>query len=229
MLRIGHRGAAFHRPENTMSSFRRALELGVDMIELDVRKSRCGELMVIHDETVDRTTDGTGKVSEMDLAEISRLDAGSGERVPLLRDVMEVFAGRVSLDIEMKGTRIAEPVHSILAEMFDAGSWKEEDVIVTTFHPGELFDLNELLPSVRKGFIFEDHPDMGIDFASGLGAWSVVPRFDLVDEGFVESARSLDLKVLVWTVNDVRDVRKMERMGVDGIVTDDPGLFLAGG
>ncbi|MEM3426627.1 MAG: glycerophosphodiester phosphodiesterase family protein, partial [Thermoproteota archaeon] len=100
VLKIGHRGARFYEPENTLRSFRKALELGVDAVELDVRRTRDGELVVIHDAEVDRTTNGKGLVRELTLEEIRRLDAGKGEKIPTLEEALDFLDGRVKILIE---------------------------------------------------------------------------------------------------------------------------------
>jgi len=112
VLRIGHRGAAGHAPENTLASFRKAIELGLDMTELDVHVCASGELVVIHDENVDRTTNSKGWVSKLSLTELKRLDAGAGETVPTLAEVLDLLKDRIMLNIELKGLGTAEPVYS---------------------------------------------------------------------------------------------------------------------
>ena len=103
VVKVGHRGAAGHEPENTLRSFRKALDLGADMVELDVHLCGTGELVVIHDETVDRTTDGSGSVRDMPFHELRGLDAGKGERIPTLREVLDLLEGRAGVNIELKG------------------------------------------------------------------------------------------------------------------------------
>ncbi|MBN1389040.1 MAG: glycerophosphodiester phosphodiesterase [Candidatus Thermoplasmatota archaeon] len=225
MLRIGHRGAAAHGPENTLGTFRKAVELGVDMIEFDVRLCGTGEVVVIHDETVDRTTDGSGRVSDLDLDELRVLDAGAGERIPLLSEVLEEFRGRVGLNIELKGQGSALAVAELLRGHMNEWPLKEEGLIISSFQPTELFELKEVLEGALIGFLFEDHPLMGMDFAGELGAVYVLPRHDLVDGDMMETARGNGLKVIVWTVNEEASILRMRGLGVDGIITDRPELF----
>ncbi|MGA1819881.1 MAG: glycerophosphodiester phosphodiesterase [Thermoplasmatota archaeon] len=225
MLRIGHRGAAFHEPENTMRSFRRAVELGADMIELDVRLCGSGEIVILHDETVDRTTNGSGKVSDLSLRELKGLDAGSGERVPLLTEVLDEFRGKAGIDIELKGPGTAGPVSHLLAGYFQRGTWRPWDIILSSFKPEELFEAGELLVGVPLGFLFEDHPSMGSGFALEIGARYVLPRKDLVDGELVDIAGSAGLEVIAWTVNDRAEVRRLLDLEVHGIITDRPEIL----
>jgi glycerophosphoryl diester phosphodiesterase len=225
LLRIGHRGAAAHSPENTLRSFKTAIELGVDMVELDVRLCRTGEVFVIHDDTVDRTTDGSGSVEDMGLEEMISLDAGSGERVPLLHDVIVLVGGRTGLNIELKARGTAGPVAELLSQFIAKGTHRKEDFIVSSFDPVEILRFRDLNLGIPMGFIFEDHSIMGVEFASELGAWSVHPRSDLIDEKIVGMARSKGLKVIAWTVNDEHELRRMTLLDIDGVITDRPEIF----
>ncbi len=114
VLRIGHRGAAGHAPENTLDSFRKAVELECDMTELDVHVCASGEVVVIHDETLDRTTDGKGQVSDHKLSELKQLDAGNGEEIPTLAEVLMLLKDKVMLNIELKGLGTAKPVYDLV-------------------------------------------------------------------------------------------------------------------
>ena len=116
VLRIGHRGAAGHAPENTLLSLNKAMELGCDMTEIDVHICASGEVVVIHDDVVDRTTDGTGAVSELSLDELKSLDAGKGEKISTLNKVLSSLKGRISLNIEFKGEGTPEPVFGIVKD-----------------------------------------------------------------------------------------------------------------
>lgn len=218
VLLIGHRGAAGHCPENTLISFRRALDLGCDMVELDVRLCRSGELVVIHDDTVDRTTDGEGKVADLDLTEIKDLDAGKGQKVPTLEEVLDLVKGGCSTNIELKGPDTAGPVGRILAER----GIGPEDVLISSFMPTELYDIHSSFPGFRVGYLIDADPSGAEDFVKELGGYSVHPRFDLISDHHIGACHDLGLKVFVWTVNKKEDMRRMVRLGVDGIITDHP-------
>jgi len=225
MLVIGHRGAASHEPENTLRSFRRALELGADMLEFDVRVCGSGEVVIIHDESVDRTTDGSGWVSEMGLNELRKLDAGFGERIPLLREVLEEFGGKIGLDIELKGPETAGPVSELISRFIDQGKWRPGGLMISSFRPEELLKASELIDGVQLGFLFEDHPAMGVGFARELGAAYVLPRNDLVDFEMMEMAANARSRVIAWTVNTRTEVERLTDLGVHGIITDSPEMI----
>jgi glycerophosphoryl diester phosphodiesterase len=207
-------------------SFERAVKMGVDMIELDVHVCSSGELVVIHDDTVNRTTDGTGRISDMALGELRALDAGNGQRIPLLKEVLDRFQGRTALNIELKGKGTALPVWESLDEELKEGRWIAGDLLVSSFRPDELFEFSEVSEGIRTGYIFEDHPDMGLEFAGGAGAWSIHPKVDLVDGELISRARSKHLKILVWTVNDRTSFQDMVSLGIDGVFTDRPDVCI---
>jgi glycerophosphoryl diester phosphodiesterase len=217
-------GAAALAPENTMMSFRKAMALKVDMIELDVHVCSTGEIVVIHDETVDRTTNGSGAVSDLSLSEIMELDAGLGEKISTLDGVMDNFFGKVGINIELKGKGSSRPVGKILEKYLVNMGPKHVDLLVSSFKPDELLDLSDMGQDIPMGFVLEDHVEMGLEFASEIGAWSVHPRKDLLDVQLMNEVRSRGLKVLTWTVNDQNWLNKVTTLGVDGIFTDDPEL-----
>lgn len=226
MLVVGHRGAPLNGPENTILSFRKAVDMGADMLEMDVHVCASGELVVIHDRIVDRTTDGTGEVSKLDLSEIKELDGGSGESIPILDEVIAEFSGRVGFNIELKGKGTAEPLRDLLMKWIGKGSISPNDILISSFRPDEIFDIRSHAGEMKFGYIFEARPYMGMEFAHEVGAWSIHPRHDLIDEKLIEKARELSLKVITWTVNDEVDMKWLMKLGVDGIITDRPG-FLA--
>jgi glycerophosphoryl diester phosphodiesterase len=195
------------------------------MIEMDVHLCSSGELIVIHDETVDRTTNGTGEVMNFALSEIRELDAGMGEKLPTLDEVLSHFSGRIGFNIELKGAGTA----NALLKLLDDGSakWGVEpgDMLISSFRPGELFDIRSVSSEMKLGYIFEAHPQMGMEFAHEIGAWSIHPRLDLVDKELIDRARELDLRVIVWTVNDELDMKWMVNLGIDGVITDRPAMM----
>ncbi len=135
MLRIGHRGACGYEPENTLRSFNRALQLRVDMVELDVHVCRSGEIVVIHDSKVDRTTGGTGYVADKTLDELRTLDAGKGEKIPTLQEVLTLVNRKVKVNIELKGTGTAKPVFQLLEKHVRELGWSYGDFLISSFKP----------------------------------------------------------------------------------------------
>jgi glycerophosphoryl diester phosphodiesterase len=224
VLVIGHRGAAAHAPENTLPSFRRAMELGADMVELDVHLSSDGELVVIHDDTLDRTTNGNGLVSSKTLKELRDLDAGGGERIPTLGEVVSLVGGRCGLDIELKGASTAGPVASLLMEVIGEGAFREQGLLITSFNPLELLDLGPLLPDVRRGILVEGVPDGVVEVAGMLSVNTIGPDHRFMTEGLVRECLRSGFEVHAWTVNDIERARALAAWGVGAIITDRPEL-----
>ncbi|TRO48794.1 glycerophosphodiester phosphodiesterase [Candidatus Bathyarchaeota archaeon] len=220
VVKVGHRGAAGHEPENTLRSFRRAMELGADMVELDVQLCGSGELVVIHDGTVDRTTDGTGEVAGMTLGELRALDAGMGERIPTLREVIDLAAGRIGINIELKGPGTAEPALRHIEAALDEG-WEIADFHASSFRLEELTAIREFSGEVRTGVLYA--LDSGVmEYAERIGAYSLNPHHRAINPDLVSEAHRRGLKVYAWTVNDPADIARMKGLGVDGIISDYP-------
>ncbi len=228
MICIGHRGAAGHEPENTLRSLRKALELGAPWVEIDVRASS-GELLVLHDRRLARTTNGTGTIDRRPLEYIRRLDAGRGERVPFLREVLELLGpSGVGLNIELKGRRTAEPVLKLLRPELEAGRWSPERLLLSSFSRRELFDWRELDGTLRLGLLIGKPSRRALETAGMLTAWAVGCSLRHVSPEFVRAAHDSGLKVLVYTVNRPRDFALMHRIGADGVFSDFPDRCLGG-
>lgn len=221
---IAHRGASGLAPENTLKAIALALDLGVGAIELDVQQAD-GELWVFHDRRLERCTDGHGVLSHRSRDYLASLDAGGGERIPTLWQVMSLIAGRCELHIELKGTGTAEPVAALTrraeAELgFTPAHW-----VVSSFHHPELIRFKVLRPEIRTGALTASLPLHGARFAEELGAWSLNCDVDFVDAGLVADAHRRGLKILVYTVDEVSDGDALAAMGVDGIFTNRPDRF----
>lgn len=233
-LVIGHRGAAGHEPENTLRSFRRALELGADGLELDVRLSADGELVVFHDAALQRVTDGRGPLVRCTLAQLRACDAGKGERIPTLREVFELVDRRALINIELKARGTARPVEALIGEFIAQRGWAPEHFLVSSFLRGELALLRD--PRVRRGVLFT-RPGIGwTTLARRLDAWSVHPRARWTGARFVRAAQQRGWRVIPFTVNDPAELARLRLIGVDGVFTDFPdrvraatGLFARGG
>ncbi len=217
---VGHRGAAGLEPENTLRSVRRAIELGVDAVEVDVRLTRDGYPVVMHDETVDRTTDGSGRVDEMTLEEVRSLDAGGGERVPLLEEVLETVKGRVFLYVELKVPGAAGPAARLVEE---AGM--VDEVLFISFLDEALEAVAGALPGCHRGLIYFRPPGRILD-ARKMGAEAVLPYYRLATPRAVGFARRLGLHVTAWTVDDPGLALELWGRGVDAVATNRPDLIV---
>ena len=222
MLKIGHRGAMGYAPENTLGSFARALELGVDGIELDVHVCKSGEVVVIHDERVDRTTDGKGQVKEMTLQELKGLDAGGGERILTLNEVLDFVDRRAFIDIELKAEGIGNSVADIMRKYIQEHGWKNRDFMISSFDHHELKRCHDVLPDIPFGPILAAKPLDYARMAQDMEAEAIMPFFEFLDKNFVQDAHRRGLKVITWTVNRFDDLKKVLDMGVDGIISNFP-------
>jgi glycerophosphoryl diester phosphodiesterase len=219
MLKVGHRGARAYEPENTIRSFRKALEIGVDAIELDVRRTKDGEIVVIHDADVKRTTNGEGFVSELTLEEIKRFGAEKDEKIPTLREALDFLDRIVLTFIELKEAGFEEQVVSLVKEM-----GLIHDVVIVSFLEDALKRVKEINPEVETGLIYARHKNP-LKAALELKAKWLLGFYKFVHTGNVEKAHENGLKVVVWTVNDHNEAIEMARKGVDGIASDKPDIL----
>ncbi len=226
MLYIAHRGGAALGPENTLAAMRQALARNVSWIEIDVYAVE-GEVVVFHDPRLERTTDGSGRIVDCPLAYLRTLDAGGGERIPLLAEVIALVAGRACLNIELKGPHSAEPTLAVLQRHVAAGAGEWDDFLVSSFDQRQLALLRQRQPQLPLGVLLAG-PTLhyGQDCAA-LGARSVHVALDYVDRSFVADAHAHGLQVLVYTVDAGDDMERMAAMGVDGIFCDRPPRQMA--
>lgn len=221
-LKIGHRGAMGYAPENTLKSFKKGLELNVDAVELDVYVCKSGELVVIHDDKVDRTTNGHGYVIEKTLAELRSLDAGQWEKIPLLTEVFDLVNRQAKINIELKGTGTAAPVAKLIEEYVANKNWKYEDFVVSSFNHYELLVFNKLIPQIAIGALITGIPIGYAEFAEKVNATSVNLNIEFINQEFVDDAHQRGLKVFVFTGNDQDDIKRMKQLGVDGMFSNFP-------
>lgn len=224
LLCIGHRGAMGHAPENTLLSIRKALELGVLCMELDVYHVD-GHIVVFHDDRLERTTDGTGYICEKSFAYLRSLDAGEGQQIPTLEEACDVIDSQVCLNIELKGAEMAAPVARLITKLVDDG-WDKEKFLVSSFHHQALLEMKRMHPDIKLGALIRGIPVDGARFAEDLGAFSVHPALDFVNQHFVDDAHVRGLKVFVYGVDHPEDIAKMYRLGVDGVFTGFPERVL---
>ncbi|HIG94968.1 MAG TPA: glycerophosphodiester phosphodiesterase [Nanoarchaeota archaeon] len=221
-MKIGHRGAMGYAPENTLKSFKKALELNVDAVELDIYVCKSGELVVIHDDKVNRTTNGKGYVVEKTFEELSTLDAGEGEKIPKLSEVLDLIDRKVKVNIELKGVKTAKPVHELIEKYVKNKGWEYDDFLISSFNHYELKKFRKLNPKIKIGALISGIPIGFSKFAKMLNVDSVNLCFEFINQEFVDDAHNRNLKVYVWTVNDSDDIERMKTFGVDGIFSNFP-------
>ncbi|MBU1130770.1 glycerophosphodiester phosphodiesterase [Patescibacteria group bacterium] len=218
MLKIGHRGACGYEPENTLKSFQKALSLGVDMIEFDVHKIKSGELVIIHDDYVDRTTNGRGLVADYDLESLRKLDAGRGEKIPTLDEALDLIIGKGRVNTEIKGVDVAEDLIKIIKQrnIFD-------QLIVSSFNYGQLLIIKNLEPRIPLAILSEEFRLAPcLELCQQLGAKDLNVNLAYVDKEYVDTIHRAGLRINVYTVNDPVDILRMKEYGVDGIFSNYP-------
>ncbi len=211
-----------YEPENTIKSFKKALKLNVDIIELDVHVCKSGELIVIHDEKVNRTTNRKGLVSEKTLSELKKLDAGKGEKIPTLSEVLDIIDRKAKINIELKGPKTAKPVHELIKNFTKNKGWNNSDFIVSSFYPKELIKFHKLNPKIKAGFLIQRKPNLYMKLIKKAGASSMNVSMKFVNKELIKDAHNIGLKVYVWTVNNPKDIERMKKLGVDGIFSNFP-------
>ena len=220
ILCIGHRGAMGHEPENTLLSVEKALYLGANCIEIDVQYVD-NHLMVFHDERLERTTNGNGFISSKGFEYLRSLDAGKGQRIPILEEILDTVDMKAGVNIELKGVGTAQPVAESIAR-YRAKGWSDNLILVSSFDRRELIKVRELDGSILLGVLFNGFPGDNVDFAKQIRAHSLHPSRKYVDRRFVESAHEMGFRVYVFTVDRPGHIERMKEMVVDGVFTNYP-------
>ncbi len=228
-LVIAHRGGRKWAPENTLAAFGKSVEAHVDGVELDIHRCKTGELIVIHDETVNRTTNGSGYVKDKTLAELKALDAGSwyapefkNERLPLLSEVLDLVDGKAIVNVEIKNATVQYPgIDDALVELLSHYKYPDK-IIVISFDHTILQSLHKKAPQYKIGFLDAAIPADIAKYAGSIGATGWNPDYEEAREDEVKLAQEAGLEVFPWTVNKPEDWAHLERIHVDGIITDDP-------
>ncbi|PIF01050.1 MAG: glycerophosphodiester phosphodiesterase [Maribacter sp.] len=221
-LVIGHRGAMGHEMENTVASVRKALELGVDMIEIDVFKIKSGEIVVFHDETVDRLTDLSGKIEDYDIFYVKKMMLEGNHPIPLLQDVMDVLDDDVRLNIELKGAGTADRVNMIVNVFMGRRGWDLDKFIISSFNWDELKSMRKFNKDIPIAVLTDDDPVDAIAVAKELNAEAINPDFKDLDLDSVRKIKDAGFKIYTWTVNEPGDIDLVRSLGVDGIITNYP-------
>lgn len=231
---FGHRGAKAYAPMNTIPAFELAYEQGAVGIELDVHRSKDGHPVIVHNFTVDETTDGAGTVTEMTLAELKSLDAGSwfsdeftGVQIPTLDEVFEAVGQKLLVNVEIKFDDLeTDGVEQVVADSIRRHNMMER-VIVSSFNPYTLQRFHEIMPEVMIGFLYQ--ANMKIDTASVMEGYphdARHPYHEMIDEAYMTWAKENDYYVNTWTVNDPTRATELQNLGVNVIVTDAPDSIM---
>ena len=221
-LVIGHRGAMGYETENTLASVEKAIELGVDMIEIDVFRIRSGEIAVFHDETVDKLTNGGGRIEEYYYTDMKRLILDGGHRIPLLQEVLKQVDHRVPLNIELKGKETADAVEQITRVYAEKYGWSPDQFLISSFHWDELRAYRKLNPKARIAVLTEGDPLEALQVAEELGAEAINPHHTQLQAENMARIHEAGFKVYTWTVNDPEEFSRLRSIGVDGVFSDYP-------
>ena len=233
IIREAHRGASLHYPENTMLAFEKAIETGVDRIEIDLRQSSDGKLVVFHDETLDRTTNGSGKVAASDYSAIKKLDAGSwkdskfkGLHVPLLEEVFELAKEKCMINIDLKDPNAAQPMIKLANDMKMANN-----IVITGKIPQCVEDIRKVNKSITmfyesfSGDEVKSNPKQAVRKIRGQNLPGCLINYKIANEAFIHESKKHGLSVNTWGALERKDMINLVEMGVDSIMTDDLALL----
>ncbi|TBL72695.1 glycerophosphodiester phosphodiesterase [Paenibacillus thalictri] len=231
-MNIAHRGAKGLAPENTLAAFRLGMEHGCEGIELDIHLSADGEIIVCHDESLDRTTNGTGAIRGLTLSEIKSYDAGEwfgeqyrGETVPTLGEVFDLVPASIMINVEVKD-HVDEQIERKLVD-FLRERGRLDNVVVSSFDHQCVRRIKQLEPNVKIGLLYALNlvEPAAYAHAFDVDVYSLHPHFTLVDSELMQKAAEYGLVVFPWTVNDEKDLLHVTELGVSGIITDFPGRY----
>ena len=217
VLRIGHRGAAGHDPENTLAAIQKGIALGVDFVEIDLRRTADRVLVVLHDKTVNRTTNGKGRVDQLSLQEVKKFNAGNGEHIPTLKEVLKVAAGEAGLMLELKVTGMAQQTAEVVRE---AGF--RDPVIYASFLHDELQHVRTVEPEASLMVLFGGLSRASVARAIKYGSSYVGLRHDKTTRVLVDSFHRAGLLVFVYTADAPSDIQRALSLDVDGVISNFP-------
>lgn len=222
LLVIGHRGAMGHKTENTLASIQKALELKVDMIEIDVFKIKSGEIIVFHDDEVNRLTNGTGKVEDYTWQQLQELTLVGNHKIPLLTTVLETINAKVPVNVELKGAGTAKDVNTILEEYINTKNWKLDQFFISSFNWDELIAMRTINSKIAIGVLTEEDPLQALPMAKQLKAVSINADEKDVTKNVVEAIQLQGFKLYTYTVNAPENIVRLKNLFVDGIFTNYP-------
>ena len=222
MLKIGHRGAKGHAPENTLISFRKAIELDVDGIELDVHLTSDLQLICIHDDTLNRTTSGTGLINSFTLSELKALRIDNLHEIPTLEEVLDLIDKKIFINIELKGKNTAKPVVDVIESYLNGKNWNYNHFLISSFDWIALQEVRSLNPNIAVGVLTQTDLGLAIGFADFIQAKSIHPYFHLLTKENTALMQQKRFQVFPWTVNELEDIQKIKSFHVDGIISDFP-------
>ena len=221
IYKIGHRGAKGHLTENTLESINLALGMGIDGIEIDVHLCASGELVVFHDFTLDRLSNGFGEITAQTYDQLQELTLTGGYKIPLLTEVLDLIEGKCSINIELKGLHTAKPTCAIISKYIDQG-WEYSSILVSSFQENELLEVKKINANILIAVLSKASVEEAIEWGKILNATAIHPSLGIITRQSVKDVHSQGFNVNVWTVNEPEDIARMIEFGVDGIISDFP-------
>lgn len=221
ILKIGHRGAKGHLAENTLESIKKALELGVDGVEIDIHRCASGQLVVFHDFTLDRMTNGTGEISKHTLNQLKQVEVKGHCQIPTLSEVLTFLNNKCLLNIELKGHDTAKEASRLIDFFVEKKGWDYKNIIVSSFQKALLetvFSINNKIP---LGVLVDTNLEVAVGFAKSINAVSLHIDYTMLTLEIVEDLKK-DFKVFAYTVNNLKPIKRIKSYGVDGIISDFP-------
>ncbi|MDR7208320.1 glycerophosphodiester phosphodiesterase family protein [Flavobacterium piscis] len=222
MLKIAHRGAKGYEPENTLQAFQKALDLHADGIELDVHLSADGYIIVMHDETIDKMTNGKGAVNTFTLAELKSFLIDGQHKIPTLNEVFDLVDKKCFINVELKNADTSKNVVSLIEEYITKKGWDYDHFIISSFDWNALTEVKNLNPNIPIGVLTEENLDTALAFAESIKAKAIHPDFQLLNNENVCQIQEKGFLVFPWTVNTEEDIQKVKSYKVNGIITDFP-------
>ncbi|TDD99257.1 glycerophosphodiester phosphodiesterase [Flavobacterium cellulosilyticum] len=222
ILKIAHRGASGYEPENTLISFQKAIDLKADGIELDVHLSSDGVLIVMHDETIDRTTNGRGEVNKMSLKELKAFKIHNSKEIPTLIEVFDMVKQHCFINIELKGIGTAKPVIDLISFYSKEKGWHHDNFLISSFDWKMLEETRLLNPNIRIGVLTEESIEEALAFAKKIKAYSINPDYTLLTKENVALQQENGFQVFPWTVNSEEAILNIKSFKVNGIISNFP-------
>lgn len=220
-LNIGHRGAMGHVMENTLASVQKAMDLHVDMIEIDVFKIKSGEIIIFHDESLERLTNTSGFIQDFTWPELSQIRLTSGDSIPLLSEVISLVHGKCPINIELKGLETAKATLEIIQQSLNDTIFLDQ-FLISSFHFNELEKARKYHQNISLGVLTKQFSKDILAFAQKINAFSIHLPFEILNENILQDIQNKGFKVFVYTVNEVENIEKFKKMGVDGIFCNFP-------
>jgi len=222
ILKIAHRGAKAYEPENTLKAFQKALDLNSDGIELDVHLSADEQIIVIHDETIDRTTNRKGLVNTFSLSELKSFLIDGKYQIPTLNEVFDLVDKKCLINIELKGLGTPSKVVQLIEQYISEKNWNYNNFIVSSFDWNMLEETSNLNPNIPIGVLTEENLDTALAFAEKIKVKAIHPDYQLLNIENVKKIQEKGFLVLPWTVNSAEDIQKVKSYKVNGIISDNP-------